>query len=218
MKALFLFATVLGSSITAFAGTISIPGTTVNGSDVFSGPTLTLTSAVAATDTLTLTATGEVFLQGPSAYGTNAAGVLTTAGTTGVGGSSPNGSTTFGALLFGNSTFGFVQVYPTNASNGLGSATPSSSLTVTAVSLASLGFNTTMPSGTVLQFLISDTNTSDNFGSFLVSGAIITAGVNVVVPEPGSIAMVLAGLAALSGFRYRRSLRVTRSPERACCQ
>jgi hypothetical protein len=204
MKSLFLFTTLLASAITTFAGTISIPGTTVNGSDVFSGPTFTLTSAVAPTDTLTLTATGEVFLQGASAYGTNAAGVVTTAGTTGVGGSGANGSTAFGALLFGNSTFGFVPVYPTNAGNGLGSSTPPSSLTVLALSFSSLGFNTTMPSGTVLQFLISDTNTSDNFGSFLVSGSINTAGGNGVVPEPRSIAMVLAGLAALGGFRYRR--------------
>jgi hypothetical protein len=195
---------LLASAITTFAGTISIPGTTVIGTDALSGPTLTLTAAVAPTDTLTLTTTGEVFLQGPSAYGTNAAGVVTTAGTAGVGGSSTNGSTTFGALLFGNSTFGFVQVYPTNAGNGLGSATPPASLSVIAVSLSSLGFNTSMPIGTVLQFLISDTITSDNFGSFLVSGSINTAGQNGVVPEPGSIAMVLLGLAALGGFRYRR--------------
>jgi hypothetical protein len=59
-----------------------------------------------------------------------------------------------------------------------------------------------MPSGTVLQFRISDTNTVDNFGSFTVSGSINTAASGV--PEPGSVSMVLLGLAALGGFRYRR--------------
>jgi hypothetical protein len=201
MKILSLLAVVLAYEITTFAGTISIPSTTVNGTDVFSGPTLTLTSQVNPTDTLTLTTSGQVFLQGASAYGTNPAGVVTTAGTTGVGGSSANGSTTFGALLFGNSTFGFVQVYPTNAADGLGSLTPPSSLTVAAVSFSSLGFSTAMPSGTVLQFRVSDINTGDNFGSFTVSGSINTAS---GVPEPSSVAMVLAGLAALGGFRYRR--------------
>ena len=98
MKTLSLVAVMLAYAITTFAGTISIPSTTVNGTDVFSGPTLTLTSQVNPTDTLTLTTSGQVFLQGASAYGTNPAGVVTT----GVGGSSANGSTTFGALLFGN--------------------------------------------------------------------------------------------------------------------
>jgi hypothetical protein len=58
-----------------------------------------------------------------------------------------------------------------------------------------------MPSGTVLQFRVSDINTGDNFGSFTVSGSINT---DSGVPEPSSVAMVLAGLAALGGFRYRR--------------
>ena len=204
MKKILWLAMLSATSVSLLAGTISIPSTTVHGTDVFSGPTLTLTSAVAPTDILTLTATGEVFLQGAGQYGTNAAGVLTTAGTTGVGGSSANGGTTFGALLFGNSTFGFVQVFLTNAGNGLGSATPPSSLTVAGVSLASLGFNSAMPIGTVLQFLVSDTNTGDNFGSFAVSGSINTIGNNAVTPEPGSVAMVLVGLMALGGFRYRR--------------
>jgi hypothetical protein len=204
MKTLTLSATLLAGAIAAFAGTMSIPSTTVNGTDVFAGPTLTLTLAVAPTDTLTLTASGQVFLQdvqGVTFYGTNAAGVVTTPGTLGVGGSSANGSTTFGALLFGNSTFGFVQVFPTNTGNGLGNATPPSSLTVTSVTFSSLGFNTPMPVGTVLEFLTSDINTIDNSGSFLVSGSINTA---AAVPEPGSLAMVLGGLAAFGGFRYRR--------------
>jgi hypothetical protein len=203
MKTLSLLSLVLVSAVTTYAGTISIPSTTVNGTDVFSGPTLTLTSQVAPTDTLTLTATGQVFLQGNGLFGTNPAGVLTTAGSSPVGASLANGSTSFGSLLFGNSTFGFVQIFLTNAANGLGSPTPPSSLTVTALSFSSLGFNSTMPAGTVLEFRISDTNTVDNFGSFTASGSINTASVSGV-PEPSSVSMIFIGLAALGGFRYRR--------------
>ena len=203
MKTLSLFAVLLASAVTTFAATITIASTTVNGTDVFSGPSLTLTSPVASTDTLTLTASGQIFLQGNGIFGTNPAGVLTTAGSSPVGASLANGSTNFGSLLLGNSTLGFVQVYPTNTANGLGSATPPSTLTVTNVSFASLGLNTAMPAGTVLQFRISDTNTSDNFGSFTVSGSINTASVSGV-PEPGSISMLLMGLAGFGGFRYRR--------------
>jgi hypothetical protein len=94
-------------AFTARAATITIPSTTVLGTDVFSGPTFTLTSAVQPTDVLTLTASGQVFLQtAGTAYGTNPAGVVTTAGTTSVGGTSLNGTTNFGSLLLGNSTLG----------------------------------------------------------------------------------------------------------------
>ena len=177
------------------AGTISIPSTTVNGTDVFSGPTITLTSTVLPTDTLTLTASGEVFLQTGNTYGTNAAGVVTTAGSTGVGGTMLNGSTNFGALLLGNSTFGFHQLFPANAANGLGSPTPPSLLTLTSVPLSSLGFSSTMPGSTVLEFRISDTNTIDNSGSFTVSGEFNTAAAEV--PEPSTVVFVMAGLAGL---------------------
>ena len=158
---------VIGS--VASAATITINSTVVNGTDVFSGPTFTLTSTVQTTDTLTLTARGEVFLQGGTAYGTNAAGVVITAGTTGVGGTSLNGSTNFGALLIGNSTLGFFQIFPANMSDGLGSSMPSDLLTTT-LAFSSLGFGSAIPSGTILQFRVSDINTGDNSGSFTTFG------------------------------------------------
>lgn len=179
----------LAVAASAAAATIAIPTTTVLGTDTFGGPTFTLTSAVLPTDTLTLTARGEVFLQGGSTYGTNAAGVVTTAGTTAVGGKSANGATTFGALLLGNSTVGSFQVFPTNAANGLGSATPPGLLSITSVSLVSLGFSSALAAGTVLQFRPSDINTFDNSGSFTVFGQITTAG----VPEPGTMGLLLLG-------------------------
>ena len=185
---------------TGFGATITIPSTVVLGTDTFGGPTFTLTSAVLPTDTLTLTARGEVFLQGGNTYGTNAAGVVTTAGTTAVGGSSANGSTTFGALLLGNATLGFFQVFPTNIANGLTSPTPPSLLTLTSVPFSTLGFASTLPSGTILQFRPSDINTSDNSGSFTVFGSISTA----TVPEPGPGLTILAGALLLAIARRRR--------------
>jgi hypothetical protein len=183
----------------ASAATITISSTTVNGTDVFSGPTLTLTSAVQTTDTLTLTASGQVFLQSGPAYGTNAAGVVTTAGTTGVGGTSLNGSTNFGSLLIGNSTLGFFQIFPANIGNGLGSATPPSLLNTT-ISFGSLGFASAISSGTVLQFLTSDSNTGDNSGSFTVSGQINVAS---GVPEPTSWLLVGGGIGVLALARRK---------------
>src|SRR5262245_49616668 len=105
------------------------------------GPTITLpASGLLPTDTLSLSAAGQVFLQGGNTYGTNAAGVVTTAGTSPVGGSSPNGSTTFGALLLGNTTLGFHQIFATNGANGLGNPTPPSVVSISDATLSSLGF------------------------------------------------------------------------------
>jgi hypothetical protein len=187
-------------AFTAPAATITIPSTTVLGTDVFSGPTFTLTSAVQPTDVLTLTASGQVFLQtAGTAYGTNPAGVVTTAGTTSVGGTSLNGTTNFGSLLLGNSTLGFVQLFPATAANGLGSSTPPSSLTLSSVTLNSVGFISALPSGTVLQFRISDINTFDNGGQFTVSGQIVTAD----VPEPSAGLLAIAGIGFLFLIRRR---------------
>ena len=195
----FLISSVLVAA-TAMAANIPIPSTVVFGTDTFGGPTFTLTAAVLSTDTLTLTARGEVFLQGGNTYGTNAAGVVTTAGSTAVGGSSANGATTFGALLLGNSTLGFFQVFPTYVANGLGSATPPSLLTITSVPLGTLGFSSALASGTVLQFRPSDINTSDNGGAFTIFGSINTS----TVPEPGTVTMVFLGVFALTAFHLRR--------------
>ncbi len=202
MHILKLASISLLAAASATGATILIPTTTVLGTDTFGGPTITLTSAVLPTDTLSLTALGQVFLQGGNTYGTNAAGVVTTAGSAGVGGSSANGSTTFGALLLGNPSLGFFQLFPTNAANGLGSATPPSTLTLTNVTLSSRGFSSPLPAGTVLQFRPSDINTGDNSGSFTVSGQFNTAATGV--PEPGTFGLLLIGAVALSGSCLRR--------------
>ena len=122
-----LCAAAIAFAAIACAGTVISP-TNVTGVDVFSGPTFSLTTDAQLTDVLTLAARGEVYLQSGSTYGTNAAGVITTAGSASVGQSSPCacGLGTYAALLIGNGSYGFFQVFPTDAGNGLGSATPPS--------------------------------------------------------------------------------------------
>lgn len=190
-------------AFSASAAVIPIPGTLVPGTDVFAGPTFTLTSIVQPTDLLSLTAGGQVFLQNGPAYGTNPAGVVTTAGSTGVGGTSLNGGTNFGALLLGNTTLGFFQLFPANAANGLGSLTPPSALTLSGVTMSSIGFSSALPSGTVLEFRISDINTSDNSGQFTVSGQIVTS----AVPEPSAGLPAIGGIGLL--FLHQRRRRMT---------
>ena len=93
----------------------------------------------------------------------------------------------------------FVQLFPATAANGLGSAIPPSSLTLSNVTLNSLGFISALPSGTVLQFRISDINTFDNGGQFTVSGQIVTAD----VPEPSAGLLAIAGIGFLFLIRRR---------------
>jgi hypothetical protein len=95
---------------------------------------------VSAGDTLSLTVTRLPCLQSGGTYCTNAAGVVVVPGSSPVGGSSINGSngTTFGSLLL--QIDGIVlQLFPTDAADGSGSANPPTSLTLVAT-LADLGF------------------------------------------------------------------------------
>ena len=206
----YLVSSMLAAA-TALGATITIPSMVVLGTDTFSGPTITLPSTVLPTDTLTLTARGEVFLQvstngdanadeeflqAVATYGSNAAGVLTTApASTGA----LNGDAGYMALLLGNSSLGFFQVFPANAANGLGSETPPS-LLATSVLLSSLGFSSPLPAGTVLQFRLPYTDGGNPSGSFTISGSIDKS----TVPEPRTIAMMLFAALVLATFNLCR--------------
>jgi hypothetical protein len=184
---------------TMSAATLTIPSPiTVLGTDVFTGPTFTLTSDYSATDILSFSVSGIVYLQPGSTFGTNAAGVVVVAGSTGVGGALPNAGGTYGSLLLGGGSLPFVQLIAASAATGLGSANPPTEFAFS----DTLGniFGSGLTAGTELEFRISDINTGDNSGQFALTPPDIDG-----VPEPGTWALMLGGLAAMSATRYRNS-------------
>ncbi|PSB51938.1 PEP-CTERM sorting domain-containing protein [Chamaesiphon polymorphus CCALA 037] len=200
------------STSSANAASLTIPTTTVNGTDVFSGPSFTVNNDFLGTDTISLNVSGTVNLTNTvptgSGYITNAAGILTQP--TASFGSQPTGAfvvrapgINWGALLLGNSTLGFRQLFTANTANGLGSSTPSTNLSLTNVTLASI-FGTGLTNGTVLEFRISDSDNFNNSGAFTVSSP-TTLPTTTAVPEPFTIIGTLIGGAA--AVRMRKKLK-----------
>jgi hypothetical protein len=203
---LVLITTSLGTS-SASAASLTIPTTTVNGTDVFSGPSFTVTSDFLGTDTISLNVSGTVDIA-LGGYTVNAAGILTQP--TASFGSRPagdfvvrSGSTNFGALLLGNSTLGFRQLFPANIDNGAGSSTPPTNLSLNNVSLASI-FGTGLNNGTVLEFRVNDSDDFNNLGTFTVSSP-IDRPTTTAVPEPFTIIGTLIG--GTAAVRMRKKLR-----------
>ena len=87
---------------------------------------------------------------------------------------------------------GFHRLFPANAANGLGSSKPPSALSMGPATFASLGFGTNLAAGTVLTFVVSDTQYGDNFGSFTVSGDI--SGSRAVYTWAPDVGCALLGL------------------------
>ena len=179
------------------AGYLVIPPTTVLGTDVFAGPSLTTSMALTAADLVTVSAAGTVDLAGGN-FTANAAGVIVGPSTTNTGNSpgqtaSGPGGNPYAALLIGNTGLGFFPLFVADASTGLGSPTPPTTLTET-VSLGSIfGPTFTAPAGTVLEFRVNDINTGDNSGAFVLSAPDAS-------PTPVPPTLVAAGLAALVGL------------------
>lgn len=196
---LLLITTPLSTS-SANAASLTIPTTTVNGTDVFSGPSFTVTSNFLGTDTISLNVSGTVEIANGN-YRSNAAGIATQAGFVQPGAflTGPQ-NRNFGALLLGNSTLGFFNLFASSVANGLGSPTPPTNLSLNSVSLASI-FGTGLNSGTVLQFRVNDNNSADNSGAFTVSGSINSAA--TAVPEPFTIIGTLIGGTATVQMRKK---------------
>jgi hypothetical protein len=206
MKTLIMIVAALGFGINATAGAISIPGAVAGvsvpgnsalGFSFVSGP-------LAATDTITFTQVGgtvnDPCLQGAGLFCTNGAGVVTVAGTAPVGGGFTGGpgGFTFGSLLMTISTGATTQteqIFATNLTNGFGSPTPPTGLTLSATSLSTLGFSAGTLSATnattTITFAVLDTDYSNNTGAFLLTQP---AG----VPEPVSLLLFGSGLLAVA--------------------
>ncbi|MBI4893122.1 MAG: PEP-CTERM sorting domain-containing protein [Acidobacteria bacterium] len=194
---LALFLSPAQAAYLSFTSPVSVNSTDIGPGVVF----LTTAMAYAPTDRINISTVGTVCLQPGDTFCTNGAGVVVIAGSSPVGGSLLNGSTSFGSLLMGNATLGFFQIFPTDASNGLGSGAPPTTVTRD-VDLATLGFAAGIGSGEALEFRISDTFSGDNSGSFRVSDLSKQVG---AVPEPGSVTLVAAGIAGLLFLRRRRA-------------
>jgi hypothetical protein len=180
-------------------GSLTVPGLSTT------GVSFTYTGTLTQNDTLALTQTGDPCLQAPPSYCTNGAGIVTVAGTSPVGAATTFlgtfGGTTatwdFGALLLEISGVGTVQIFPANAANGLGSATPPKSLTLPSTTLTGLGFSAFSQVNPTITFIMADNNYPDNSGQFVLSQ----------VPEPATGGTVGLLLCALAGWVWRKRSR-----------
>ena len=204
-RLVFLLAVTLAvvTAPSAFGTAITFSTVTVGPTETTagSGPSFAVPGGVLVGDTITIDTNGTMYLQTGGTYGTNAAGIVVVNGTALVGQDTPNPGpgtgtgTTYGALLLGNSTDGFFQMYPSDASNGLGSPTPPTDLLTTLNLSTFAGGN--LIGATTLEFLLSDTIVSDNSGQYTVSSG-------SSVPEPVSGALVGWGLLAAAALVRRR--------------
>ncbi|MFM7790441.1 MAG: PEP-CTERM sorting domain-containing protein, partial [Microcystis panniformis] len=130
------------------AAQLIIPNTTVLGTNVFSGPTFTVSQNFLPSDTLSVNVSGTVDIWAGT-LAMNAAGIITQTTQPGfsVGQTTPVGSGATrpgqpnGSLLIGNSTLGFFPLFSANAANGLGSANPPTNLSLSGVPLSSIFTN-----------------------------------------------------------------------------
>ncbi len=199
---------------------ITIAPTTVNATDYLTGTTdagsFTLDRDYAASDVLNLTVSGTINIDSfvDNGYVTNAAGVTTQPGTPFFG-NPPTGaavaydsSRKYGSLLFGNSVNGYRQVFQANAANGLGSDNPPTTLSIS-TTLGAVFENLSLSRGTVLGFRITDVNSGDNTGSFLVSGSIGEPA--TAVPEPFTILGSIAALGTGAAIKRKQSKQASKA-------
>jgi hypothetical protein len=207
---------------TSFAASVQLPGNSLTIPGVSTtGASFTYSGTLTQADTITFTQTGNPCLQSAgTGYCTNGAGVLTVAATVGltpIGGSStfsgpsgiiPAGTWVYGSLLMQISGVGTVQVFPANATNGLGSPTPPASLTLPAMSLSALGFPAFSQVNPTITFIVADTGFADNGGQFVLTQAAPPA-VVTTVPTLGewSMAALIVMLAAIGVVLARRRVR-----------
>jgi hypothetical protein len=207
---------VLAVASCCAAQTTTIPGSPITLSATSaSGSSFVYPGVLTGNVTLTLTGSGQSCLQ-TAAYCTNAAGVVVVAGSSGVGQATTfsasyggfSGTWEFGSLLMSIAGVGTVQVFPTNAANGLGSGTPPTSVTLSGQTLSSLGFGTFSVTNPTITFFVADNFYGDNTGSLAVSGSFTTSAATASVPalsDAGLVSLTLLLLAAASVMLRRGS-------------
>lgn len=161
---------------------------------------------LAANSLFSLSASGQVFVQGGNTFGTNAAGVVVTAGTAVVGSSAECNcfapQSQFGAVLARVNGGNWFQLFPTTSLFGLGSPTPPTTVSYTNATVGSV-FGGAVAANSTIDFRIADINDGDNSGSYTVSANF--GGTQTTVPEPSTVALLAAGLGAV-GLARRRAL------------
>jgi hypothetical protein len=186
------------------AAQLIIPNTTVLGTNVFSGPTFTVSQNFLPSDTLSVNVSGTVDLS-VGQFTANAAGVIVSPQITNTGNSPGQTAAAFSgsilpgqpyaSLLIGNNTLGFFPLFSATPANGLGNANPPTNLSLSGVPLSSIFTNvgfTGIANGTVLEFRVNDLNTFDNSGQFVIAST----------PEPSTILGL--GLLGFSAFCQRK--------------
>jgi len=198
----------------AFAQSIVLPSTLTVPAISSSGTAFTYSGTLTQAATIALTAAGAACEQAGSVYCTNASGVVTVAGSSAVGAATSftgsvggfSGTFNYGSLIMTISGVGSVQLFAANASDGLGSGAPPSSLTLPATSLTALGFPNFSVSNPTITFTVADNLYTDNSGSFSVASG--SGSTPSPTPAPGGLILAILGLAAISlmfGFnRFRR--------------
>ncbi len=189
------------------AAQLIIPNTTVLGTDVFSGPSFTVSSNFTPSDTLSINVSGTVSLRTDDSFIANAAGILVNSGQTlGADGGATLPGLPYAALLIGSSTLGFFPLFAATPANGLNNPNPPANLSLSNVLLSSIFGNIDIPSGTILQFRVNDSDTFNNSGQFVLTSTTVPEP-PTAVPEPQPLT-ILGGITALGlGVTLKRKLK-----------
>ena len=168
--AVFITGTSVAASVHLPGGSLTVPAGSA------SGASFTYTGTLTESDTIALAQTGNACLQPNGGYCTNGAGVITVAATlspkpvgeaiafAGPAGIIPAGTWTYGSVLMSISGVGTVQLWPTVAGNGLGSAKPPASLNLRGTTLSGLGFPNFSVTNPTITFIVDEGNFGDNSG------------------------------------------------------
>lgn len=184
----------------AFGQSITLPGALTVQAINSTGTSFTYSGALTQAATIALIVSGAACEQGGSVYCTNASGVVTVAGSSAVGAATSftgfvggySGTWNYGSLIMTISGVGSVQVFPANAGNGLGSASPPGTLTLASTSLSGLGFASFSTVNPTITFTVADNNYPDNSNGFTVTQTGLAG-----TPAPATLVLVVLGLAAL---------------------